>query len=341
MTYPPYEALVRRAVRDHHRTARAAHAQWVMTGLTAPLETAAARDALCAGYSNWLRMTATAGIAGALLVTSPGVSSAAAADQAPSSIGIPEDQPPPAANPADPAGQTDPAFTQAPYLAPSQTDGASHAPAAPVVPGPASLPPERTTQMGQAMQEGAEAEDAQAPQREPTPSPAAQPEAQPEVQPKMTMPRGTEPLATQADPSRAQPHPAPAPAGAPAQAPPAPTPERIDQWITSLYREMGRDAGSASDPGTQAETPALTTHPERAPAPAIGWSYEIQRGDSLWHISEQLWPERPSNKDVDRTWRALYEWNHTALGPDPDMIHPGQVLEIPVEAGRLDAAPVR
>jgi len=36
-----------------------------------------------------------------------------------------------------------------------------------------------------------------------------------------------------------------------------------------------------------------------------------------------------SAADVDRTWRVLYEVNKRVLGPDPDLIHPGQILEIP------------
>jgi LysM domain len=71
------------------------------------------------------------------------------------------------------------------------------------------------------------------------------------------------------------------------------------------------------------------------PARPTGATYALPRqrvvvdpGDSLWRLARQALP-RSSTQDlariVDRTYRA----NRRVIGPDPDLIHPGQLLRIP------------
>ena len=60
----------------------------------------------------------------------------------------------------------------------------------------------------------------------------------------------------------------------------------------------------------------------KAPAPAPApppRTYTVQPGDTLWGIGQRL--------GVD--WRRLYEANRETIGPDPDLIRPGQVLVVP------------
>ena len=64
------------------------------------------------------------------------------------------------------------------------------------------------------------------------------------------------------------------------------------------------------------------------PGRATTARYTIQAGDSLSAIAVAL--------GVRGGWQALYAANRKAIGPDPDVIHPGAVLVLP---GRSAAAP--
>ena len=62
--------------------------------------------------------------------------------------------------------------------------------------------------------------------------------------------------------------------------------------------------------------------------------YEVEPGDCLWRIARGLLFERggpATGADITRAWRAIYEMNRSVIGSDPDLIHPGQVFEIPEE----------
>lgn len=69
------------------------------------------------------------------------------------------------------------------------------------------------------------------------------------------------------------------------------------------------------------------------PAPPSAWVAEP--GDSLWSIAEELltdaWQRPPTGAETDPFWRALVERNRGRLVDpgDPDLIHPGQVFEVP------------
>jgi hypothetical protein len=57
-------------------------------------------------------------------------------------------------------------------------------------------------------------------------------------------------------------------------------------------------------------------------------SIVVAPGDSLWTIAaEQLGPDA-SDAEIDACWRRLYDLNRAAIGPDPDLIHPAQRLEV-------------
>lgn len=69
-------------------------------------------------------------------------------------------------------------------------------------------------------------------------------------------------------------------------------------------------------------------------APAPG-TWTVVPGDSLWSIAAELladaWQRSPTDAEVDPFWRALVERNRGRLVDpgDPDLIQPGQVLEVP------------
>lgn len=47
----------------------------------------------------------------------------------------------------------------------------------------------------------------------------------------------------------------------------------------------------------------------------------------MWALAEG----RVGREKADECWPALYRTNRSVVGPDPDHIEPGQVLEIPKE----------
>ncbi|MCL1593495.1 MAG: LysM peptidoglycan-binding domain-containing protein [Actinomycetia bacterium] len=61
-------------------------------------------------------------------------------------------------------------------------------------------------------------------------------------------------------------------------------------------------------------------------------AYTVVAGDSLWAIARERLAQSgvvPSGSEVSVFWRSIYEANTTVIGPDPDLILPGQVLAIP------------
>lgn len=61
----------------------------------------------------------------------------------------------------------------------------------------------------------------------------------------------------------------------------------------------------------------------------------VHRGDSLWSLAAH---QLPADASASAILQAVYQWyrlNRQVVGPDPDLILPGQILRIPVttEAG--------
>lgn len=89
-----------------------------------------------------------------------------------------------------------------------------------------------------------------------------------------------------------------------------------------------------------APRPAATAAAEPAPAPAATAEpspqapsvHVVVAGESLWRIAEQHLAARgdPTHPAAVATaWPAWYAANRDVVGPDPDLIHPGQVLTPP------------
>ncbi len=58
----------------------------------------------------------------------------------------------------------------------------------------------------------------------------------------------------------------------------------------------------------------------------------VERGDTLWAIAKQILISRnesASGAAVSDYWRAIYERNRAVIGDNPNLILPGQVLELP------------
>ena len=71
------------------------------------------------------------------------------------------------------------------------------------------------------------------------------------------------------------------------------------------------------------------------PARPTGAAYALPRqrvvvepGDNLWRLARERSP-RSSTQDVARLVDRTHRANRRVIGPDPDLIHPGQRLRIP------------
>lgn len=69
--------------------------------------------------------------------------------------------------------------------------------------------------------------------------------------------------------------------------------------------------------------------------PVAPTTWTVAPGESLWTIAEELladaWQRHPTDAETDPFWRSLVEANRSRLvdPADPDLIHPGQVFEVP------------
>jgi LysM domain len=55
----------------------------------------------------------------------------------------------------------------------------------------------------------------------------------------------------------------------------------------------------------------------------------VAPGDSLWRIAAADLPPRAPDARIAARWRAIYAANRDVIGPDPDVIVPGQRLVLP------------
>ncbi|MFF3261269.1 transglycosylase family protein [Streptomyces sp. NPDC002932] len=87
-----------------------------------------------------------------------------------------------------------------------------------------------------------------------------------------------------------------------------PAPER-----TGDGRDSGRHASRGEGGG------------RGAGAPAADGTYTVRAGDNLWAIADA--------QELPGGWTGLYEANKAAVGSDPDLILPGQRLDLGVKTG--------
>ncbi|WP_217177725.1 transglycosylase family protein [Streptomyces sp. AC495_CC817] len=106
----------------------------------------------------------------------------------------------------------------------------------------------------------------------------------------------------------------------------------------------GRHRGASADEGAAADAEAGTDAAEGPRAvdatpsgrhasrggdtarEAADGAYTVRAGDSLTRIANSL--------DLTGGWRELYAENETTVGTDPDLILPGQTLEVGAETGK-------
>lgn len=95
-------------------------------------------------------------------------------------------------------------------------------------------------------------------------------------------------------------------------------------------QRLGGGGGGAAptvDMGEPIAT-AVTLAPSVA-SPAPGSRYMVEPGDSLWTIARRALGGEAGVAAVASYWPLVHEANAAVIGADPDLIHPGQVLELP------------
>lgn len=135
-------------------------------------------------------------------------------------------------------------------------------------------------------------------------------------------PRTGEPDAQTVGPSQALGSPAAPPPTLTPSAPPASTPTTATSAPTPPpTTEPTASSPSALSRGSGA--PASTSPPERRVV--------VSAGDTLWSLARADLPAslRSSHTAIGAHWRALHRLNLAVLGPDPDLIVPGQRLTLP------------
>jgi hypothetical protein len=69
--------------------------------------------------------------------------------------------------------------------------------------------------------------------------------------------------------------------------------------------------------------------PVEVARPPAARTVEVVLGDSLWEIAAATLPPGAGDEEVADRWRDVYRANRDVLGPDPDLISPGQRLTVP------------
>ena len=73
-------------------------------------------------------------------------------------------------------------------------------------------------------------------------------------------------------------------------------------------------------PGAVATAPG---EPTAAPPPGV---YVVRQGDCLWRIAARHLGAGATPAEIDLAWRHIYDANRAVIGPDPDLLLPGQQL---------------
>jgi nucleoid-associated protein YgaU len=92
------------------------------------------------------------------------------------------------------------------------------------------------------------------------------------------------------------------------------------------------DAGRGS--GVVAGLPLPDRPTGRAPGRPAAPTVLVRPGDNLWSLAADRLPADADGLSVTAAWRRLYAANRATVGPDPDLIRPGQRLTLGTLGGR-------
>lgn len=103
----------------------------------------------------------------------------------------------------------------------------------------------------------------------------------------------------------------------------------------STLDEVSRSGSAAPAPDwTPAPTrdlpPVSLTTPRQSADPAQH-EVTVRRGDTLWDLAAAHLPAEATDAEIATSWQQWYVTNRAVIGPDPDLILPGQVLTVPAD----------
>lgn len=101
--------------------------------------------------------------------------------------------------------------------------------------------------------------------------------------------------------------------------------------VTSTETDAGRSTNPATDRLAGLPIPDRALDGPRRPAHAV---VVVLPGQSLWHLAEASLPRRTPAAEVAARTRAVHHLNRARIGPDPDLIHPGQRLRLPTRTAQ-------
>jgi len=109
------------------------------------------------------------------------------------------------------------------------------------------------------------------------------------------------------------------------------TPPADDAALTDDAAPVASDDGTAASTTTTdgAAPDDAPAHPGSAAAPE---QVVVVPGDTLWGIAAAHLPPTSGDAEIAAAWPRWYEANRGVVGPDPGLIHPGQVLTRPEDS---------
>ncbi len=113
-----------------------------------------------------------------------------------------------------------------------------------------------------------------------------------------------------------------------ATTPPRPVP--LPGW-QSTRATPSTAAAATVDPSTPLVTPAAPRTP--MVASALDAEVVVTRGDTLWSIAATHLGPGATSAQIAAHWPRWYEANRLVIGPDPDLILPGHILQPPTPSG--------
>lgn len=111
----------------------------------------------------------------------------------------------------------------------------------------------------------------------------------------------------------------------PAHAAPAGEPQPVTAEVLAGLAVPDRTT-AAPGLGRATTPPSHAARASRRAAPRVA---VVAPGDTLWAVAARTLPPGAAVTVVDRRWREIYRANRGRIGPDPDLIRPGQRLRLP------------
>ena len=96
--------------------------------------------------------------------------------------------------------------------------------------------------------------------------------------------------------------------------------------------DVGAAPALAGSAPVDISTPEVDSRPDVVSEPTTLERWRVEPGDHLWRIATETLADRNGRTDessIADYWLRLIDANRDVVGDNPDLIHPGQILELP------------